>query len=105
MAVLADESPGQGELASYLAIDPRNAGALVRRLVQRGWAEAQRDPEDARRRVIAMTAEGRSAWQAIQTELREVRGGYFDVLEAAEQRELERLLNKLNDSHLPADQG
>ena len=100
MAVLADESPGQGQLASYLAIDPRNAGALVRKLTQRGWAEAQPHPEDARRRVISMTAAGREAWQAIQTDLSVARGDYFDALDAGEKHELERLLNKLNDAHL-----
>lgn len=104
LAVLASESPGQGQLASYLAIDPRNAGALVRKLEQRGWAEATSHPEDARRRVISMTSRGRAAWQAVQADLSEARRGYFDALDADEQHELERLLNKLNDAHMGSDQ-
>lgn len=103
LAVLSGESPGQGQLASYLAIDPRNAGALVRKLVQRGWAQAEPHPEDARRRVISLTSQGDGAWQAIQADLSAARRGFFDALDPDEQRELERLLNKLNDAQLPAE--
>lgn len=98
LAVLADESPGQGQLASYLAIDPRNAGALVRKLEQRGWAEARPDPHDARRRIISMTPQGREAWQGLQAELTRSRSDFFDILDDVERHELERLLNKLNDA-------
>lgn len=99
LAVLVDESPGQGQLASYLAIDARNVGTLVRKLVQRGWVEAAADPADARRRVIAITEQGRTAWRSIQADLTAARTGYFDALDSSEQQDLERLLNKLNDSH------
>ena len=100
LGVLVDESPVQGELAAYLAIDPRNAGALVRKLEARGWVDSQAHPGDARRRVIVITDQGRSAWSSIQAELSFARADYFDALESHERVELERLLNKLNDAHL-----
>lgn len=105
LAVLASESPGQGQLASYLAIDPRNAGALVRKLVERGWAEAKPHPADGRRRVISLTGAGRDAWEALQRDAAGARRGYFDALDADELQELERLLNKLNDAHLRGEHG
>lgn len=100
LAVLVDESPGQGQLAAYLAIDPRNVGALVRKLEERGWAESKPHPADARRRIIEITEGGRSVWASVQAALATARADYFDALDPEERRELERLLNKLNDAHL-----
>lgn len=100
LAVLADQPVGQGQLAGYLAIDPRNASSLVRKLEQRGWVVSRSDSGDARRRIISLTAEGLDVWLALQSQLASSRSGYFDALDQQEQEELQRLLNKLNDAHL-----
>lgn len=100
MAVLADRSRSQGELAAYLAIDARNAGATVRKLRARGWVSSDPDPHDARRVVLSTTSDGRAAWTDLQATLGESRSSHFAALDSTELAELERLLNKLNDAHL-----
>lgn len=100
LAVLAGESPSQRDLARQLGVDPRNAVAVVRRLVKRGWVISTPDAADRRRVILSLTSAGRDFWDALQADLGHLRTGYFDALSPAEQRELQRLLNKLNDAHL-----
>lgn len=98
LSVLASESPSQGLLARHMGIDARNAGAVVRRLRGRGWVDVRKDPGDARVSVIHLTPDGLRVWDTVQEQLAAVRSDYFDALTRREQIELERLLNKLNDS-------
>lgn len=102
LSVLVGESPSQGELANFLGIDPRNAVALVRKLVERGWVETRPDPTDGRRSLLTLTQAGRSEWDALVGDLSQVRRDYFSPLDAEEQVGLQRLLNKLNDAQLGA---
>ena len=54
------------ELAQRLDIDPANASTLVTRLTQRGLIDRSAAPDDRRRRVIALTADGRETWDRLR---------------------------------------
>jgi DNA-binding MarR family transcriptional regulator len=102
MAVLVESETSQRGLANLMGIDPRNAGAIVRQLRDRGWIQARSDTTDARVRLLAATDAGRKWWQAIQADLARERDRFFAPLTDRELVTLQKLLNRLND-HLTAE--
>lgn len=54
----AQRPPSTKELAQRLDVDPANASTLVTRLEGRGLVSRAPAPEDRRRRVITLTAQG-----------------------------------------------
>ena len=102
MAVLVESETNQRRLANLMGIDPRNAGAIVRQLQDRGWIQTRPQAADARVRVLAATEAGRTWWQTIQNDLASERHRFFAPLTDRELATLESLLNRLND-HLTAE--
>lgn len=102
MAVLVESETNQRGLANLMGIDPRNAGAIVGQLQDRGWIRARPDTTDARVRLLAATDAGRRWWQAIQDDLARERERFFAPLTERELATLQKLLNRLND-HLTAE--
>lgn len=100
LSVLAGETLNQRALAERMAVDPRNAGTVLRRLTRRGWVSTQADPTDARCVRLSLTADGASALDAILEALPRERGSFFRAVSAEELLELERILNKVNDSFM-----
>mgnify|MGYP000439210263 CR=1 FL=1 len=49
---------GATALADATLVDPRNLGPVLAPLEQRGLVERRADPDDRRRRLIALTADG-----------------------------------------------
>lgn len=49
------------DLARAELITPQSAGALVAELEARGWVVRRDDAKDGRRRIVALTAQGRKA--------------------------------------------
>lgn len=97
LAVLVGGPVSQARLAYGMGIDPRNAGAEVKRLQSRGWVLPLRDTHDGRALRIELSDEGRAQWVRIQTILADQRASHLAGLTPEEITELERLLNKLND--------
>ncbi|WP_336250606.1 MarR family winged helix-turn-helix transcriptional regulator [Stomatohabitans albus] len=97
LAVLVDGPASQGQLAYGMGIDPRNAGAEVKRLQKRGWVILRRDAQDSRALRIELSDQGRAQWELIQEVLVNERKSQLAALSPEEITELERLLNKLND--------
>jgi DNA-binding MarR family transcriptional regulator len=59
---LADVGPcSQNELGRLTSMDGATIKGVTDRLIQRGFVAAAVDPEDGRRRVLALTASGRDA--------------------------------------------
>jgi DNA-binding MarR family transcriptional regulator len=57
--VTADPGCGVRDLARRLGTDPMNAQRIIETLVANGLCEAGHDPDDARRRPLYPTADGR----------------------------------------------
>jgi DNA-binding MarR family transcriptional regulator len=49
-----------GELGERLGVSKQAAGKTIDRLVERGYVERATDPQDARRRIVTITADGRA---------------------------------------------
>lgn len=97
LAVLIEGPTSQVNLARGMSIDPRNAGAVVKRLQNRGWVVPRRDASDGRALRIELSGEGSAQWARIQEILAFQRASQLAALTPEEIKELERLLNKLND--------
>jgi putative acetyltransferase len=57
---IADKgSVAQAELSQLLHLDKSTTSRIVARLVDKGWVRAQRDPADARKSAVTLTAAGK----------------------------------------------
>ena len=66
LAVLADEGPlHQTDLVHHLGLGKSTVSRLVDQVVARGWATRTPSPDDARRRLVELTPEGRAAAEAM----------------------------------------
>jgi len=61
MLTLGEQGLGQLAVAERAGIDTSTMGDLADRLLRRGWIDARRDPDDGRRRILTLTAAGRTA--------------------------------------------
>lgn len=88
LSVLADEGPlSQTELVHHLGLGKSTVSRLVDQVVARGWATRAPSPADARRKLVELTPEGRSAAAA---------------LGRARAARVERLLDRIPDADRPA---
>jgi DNA-binding MarR family transcriptional regulator len=102
MAVLVESETSQRGLATLMGIDPRNAGAIVRQLEDKGWVQRRANANDARIRLLAATDAGREWWRTIQDDLARERNRFFAPLSERELATLQEFLNRLHD-HLTAE--
>ncbi|KAD4059771.1 MarR family winged helix-turn-helix transcriptional regulator [Arthrobacter yangruifuii] len=88
-------APTQRELSQFLVLDPSQIVAIVDELERRGAVERRTDPRDRRSKVIVPTREGGTLY----AQARKVVDGATETsmaqLNAAEQRELLRLLQQV----------
>ncbi len=96
MVVLAAH-PGltQHDLAESSEVDRSSLVAVLDGLEARGLAERRAHPEDRRKRAVHLTAKGEAAFRTLQGEARDVGRELLAPLDAAERKELQRLLRKL----------
>jgi DNA-binding MarR family transcriptional regulator len=84
------------DIAAHLGVTKQAASQLVELLVQRGYVRRRTDPADARRRVLALTAAGRSCTQAAEDAARETMARWRPELGATGLRDLHALLGRLD---------
>jgi DNA-binding MarR family transcriptional regulator len=87
--------PSTKELARRLDIDPANASTLVTRLQRRGLVDRAPAPDDRRRRVITLTADGGETWDRLRACMAQ-RGPTFGRLTPAELVTFRDLLRKVS---------
>lgn len=100
VATLVEGERTQAQVAAAAAVDPRNMGATIKKLVEARWVRARPNPDDARSRLLSLTAEGRAWWDELQPELNRERDHFFAALRPQEFKTLESLLAKLEVAHL-----
>jgi len=88
----------QRRLSEIVGIDPRNAVAVIDALHQRRLLKRRTNPEDRRRHVIALTAQGRSIVDQLRGAGDVIEHELLAGLNQAEQAHLHALLLKLFDS-------
>jgi DNA-binding MarR family transcriptional regulator len=83
-----------GALAEAVRVDAPYATLIVDNLEERGLVERRHDPDDRRRKIVALTPEGKEAAQRVLRIKREPPPG-FDRLSAAELGTLEELIRRI----------
>jgi len=96
LASLADEGPAsQAELGRRTGIDPSDVVAAVNDLEGRRFVIRARDPHDARRNVITLTAAGKKELARLDAVVADIQERFLAPLTDAERQQLHRLLEKL----------
>ena len=97
---IAHEGPlTQTALRSKVRLDRSTAADVVRRLVARRLITQVKDPEDARRRVVRLTASGRALYVESTKRATEVNEAMLAGLDAEQRAQLVSLLDSLLEHH------
>jgi len=96
MAKLHEVGPcSQNHLGRLIYLDAATIKGVVDRLSARGFVTALNDPNDRRRRAVALTERGREVTEAAMTVAAEITAATLAPLTPDEQRLVTRLLKKL----------
>lgn len=96
LAKLYEVGPcSQNHLGRLIYLDAATIKGVVDRLGARGFVTALNDPNDRRRRAVALTERGRLVTEAAVKEAANITAATLKPLTAEEQRQVVRLLRKL----------
>jgi len=96
LAKLYEVGPcSQNQLGRLIYLDAATIKGVVDRLSARGFVTALADPNDRRRRAVALTGRGRAVTEAAIAVAAEITAATLAPLSAEEQRQVARLLKKL----------
>jgi MarR family transcriptional regulator, lower aerobic nicotinate degradation pathway regulator len=102
VALAEDSHETQGALADALGYDRGQMVGILDELEEQTFVLRQRDPDDRRRQLVSITAEGRKALTRLRALSRRLEDELFAPLDAGERERLHELLLKLAREHLPA---
>lgn len=98
LARLAELGPlSQNRLGRLIDMEPANIHSLVRRLARRGLVSIDHDETDRRRLIISLTGAGESLFREAQAPSERANEETLSPLNAAERRDLFRLLQRIAD--------
>ncbi|MEP6640971.1 MAG: MarR family winged helix-turn-helix transcriptional regulator [Gaiellales bacterium] len=100
---LLEEDPREAQalIADALGYDRGQMVQLLDELEERELVVRKRDPDDRRRHVVKLTAEGRKTLGRLRTIIRKVEDGFLAPLEPGERAALHALLLRLMSEHDP----
>jgi DNA-binding MarR family transcriptional regulator len=84
----------QQELTDVLCMDANNVVLLLNELEELGQVRRRRDPEDRRRHLVELTAEGRHALTQAERAQEEIEDDVLQALDAQERATLWQLLTR-----------
>lgn len=103
LAALEEFGPlSQASLGRHTGLDPSDVVAALNDLAARGFVSRSRDPADARRNIVTLTAAGAGHLEVLDRLLGEVQDELLAPLSAPERAEFTRLLARLLDHRLQA---
>jgi DNA-binding MarR family transcriptional regulator len=91
----------QGAIAEALGYDKGQLVGLLDELEEAGLVERKRDPADRRRHVVRMTPAGRKTLERLRKLSARLENEFLETLDEADRRELQAILLRLAEQHLP----
>ena len=91
----------QGSIADSLGYDRGTLVGVLDDLEERGLVERRRDPDDRRRHLVGLTADGRKELDRLRAVARQVEDDFLAVLDDAQRAELHEILLCLAARHEP----
>jgi DNA-binding MarR family transcriptional regulator len=83
---------GQHQLAELIGVDPRNAVPIIDALADQGLVTREVDPADRRRRVLQLTARGRTVAANLASVAAQIETDLLRPLDPDDQASLHRML-------------
>jgi DNA-binding MarR family transcriptional regulator len=91
----------QGAIADELGYDRGQLVGLLDELEERGLVERRRDPNDRRRQLVRITAQGKRMLSSLRALALRVEADFLAPLSEEERAELHSLLVRLAEKHEP----
>jgi DNA-binding MarR family transcriptional regulator len=93
----------QADLGRRLALDRSDLHAIVAELERDGLIDRERDPDDARRNRVKLTARGRQQLRRLEAKVDSAQDDLLAPLTKAERADLTRLLTRVVEHHAQRD--
>jgi MarR family transcriptional regulator, lower aerobic nicotinate degradation pathway regulator len=105
LASLADQgAASQAELSRRTGIDPSDVVAAVNDLASRRFVTRKRDPHDARRNIVTLTAGGRRELARLDAVVADIQERFLAPLSEPERRSLQKIIGKLAAESTSSDE-
>jgi DNA-binding MarR family transcriptional regulator len=99
LRVLATLAPLQEaashEIGTVAGMHPMNVSRAVAALCRRKRLQQRRDPENRRRKLLRLTADGRALYKSLLPHVQQIADSLFATMEPAELELLSRLIDKM----------